>query len=282
MQGAVDAKIGTNDKFLQIINTDKSIVYIYNDKYETAQIRIDGKIISGYINSNGDSVIEYTTSGNKTVLAIYNKRGVAKYNVKLSNSTIGQYILSEDSKKLAYVEVNINGISATSSLYLVEFKNSETELKAKNVALEENSLIYEIEFVGNNILYRTDKKIVKLNLNNQNIKATNFEFDEIISLDLDLNKYSYVKFENGKYLLGINSVGGKNKKEIEIGDIPKNYVYSNGKIYVSYQKEMAIYNDLKMKIKEYKSDMVITKPVIIGNGNDVAFLVSNKLIIFTI
>lgn len=279
MQGAIDAKIVTNGKYLQIINTDKSIAYVFNDKYETAQIRVEGKILSGNITSKGDSVIEYEASGNKKILGVYDKHGKARYNVKLSNNTIGQYILSEDSKKLVYVDVNINGISVASSIKLVELKDSA---KVVELALKENSLIYEMDLVGTKLTYRTDKDIVQLDINTKKEKKSSVEQSGVVSLDLDENKYSYVEFNNGKYLLGIKSIGGKDKEKIEIKEMPKHYIYSKNKVYVCFQKEMYVYNDYKMMIKEYNSDMVITKPVILGEGNNIAFLVSNKLIIYTI
>ena len=279
MQGAIDAKIVTNGKYLQIINTDKSIAYVFNDKYETAQIRVEGKILSGNITSKGDSVIEYEASGNKKILGVYDKHGKARYNVKLSNNTIGQYILSEDSKKLVYVDVNINGISVASSIKLVELKDSA---KVVEFALKENSLIYEMDLVGTKLTYRTDKAIVQLDINTKKEKKSSVEQSGVVSLDLDENKYSYVEFNNGKYLLGIKSIGGKDKEKIEIKEMPKHYIYSKNKVYVCFQKEMYVYNDYKMMIKEYNSDMVITKPVILGEGNNIAFLVSNKLIIYTI
>ena len=282
MQGANDAKITTSGKYLQVINSDKSTVYVFNDKYDTAQIRIDGKILYGTINSKGDSVIEYEASGNKTVLGIYDKNGKAKYNVKLSNNTISQYVLSDNSSKLAYVEVNINGISASSTVQLVDLNGKGGEAKVEQFALEENSLIYELDFSGNNIVYRTDKDIVSINVSNKKKKVSSIEQDGIVSLDLDKNKYSYVEFENGKYFLGIKTIGGKDKKEIEINELPKHFVYIKDKVYVCFQKEMHIYNNSRKEIKEYKSDMVITKPVILGEGNNIAFLVSNKLIIYTI
>ncbi|MBR6613638.1 MAG: hypothetical protein IKK84_02605 [Clostridia bacterium] len=279
MQGAIDAKIVTDGKYLQIINTDKSIAYVFNDKYETAQIRVEGKIFSGNINSKGDSVIEYEASGNKKILAVYDKHGKAKYNVKLSSNTIGQYILSEDSKKLVYVDVNINGISVASSIKLVELKN---DAKVVELASEENSLIYEMDLIGNKLVYRTDKNIVQLDINTKKEKRSSIEQSGVVSLDLDKNRYAYVEFNNGKYLLGIKNIGGKDKEEVEIKEMPKHYIYSKDKVYVCFQKEMYVYNNYKMRIKAYNSDMVITKPVILGEGNNIAFLVSNKLIIYTI
>ncbi len=282
MQGAIDTKIATAGKYLQVINSDKSTVYIFNDKYETAQIRVEGKILYGTINTKGDSVIEYEASGNKTVLSIYDKNGKIKYNVKLSNNTIAQYVLSNDSTKLAYVDVNINGISATSSVQLVNLKEKTEELKVEQIALEENTLIYELDFSGNNLVYRTDKNVVSINMKSKKQKISSIEQEGIVSQDLNKNKYSYVEFENGKYFLGIKTIGGKDKKEVEIEELPKHFIYIEDKVYVCFQKEMYIYNNFKRQIKKYESDMVITKPVILGEGNNIAFLVSNKLIIYTI
>ena len=281
MTSAVDCDINTSGRYLQIINSDKSKIYIYNDKYETAQIRVDGTVLSGTINSKGDSVIEHTTSGNKTILTVYDKNGRAKYNVKVSNNTIGKYILSDDSKYLAYVDVNIKGISVSSKIQLIEFKGKKDAI-IKDVIDETNALIYDIEFDGNNLIYRSERNVGNYNIITEKLKSTSVSDNEITFLDIDGRKYSYVTSKKTGYYLGIRKVGTELEKEIPIEEQPRYYIYDNGKIYVCYQKKMCIYNNAKIKIKEYQSNTVITKPVTMNSGHDIAFLVSNKLIIYTI
>lgn len=80
----------------------------------------------------------------------------------------------------------------------------------------------------------------------------------------------------------MRNIGGKEKKNIEIREMPKYFIYDNGNIFICYQKGITVYNSFKMMLKEYNSSMVITEPIVFGNGRNVAFLVSNKLIMFSI
>lgn len=278
LKGAIDDYINTNGKYLQIINHDKSLIYIYKDKYEKARIKVDGTILSGYINNNGYSVIEYTTTGNKTILAVYDNDGDLKYNVKLSSNIIGKYVISSDEKYLAYVELNIKGISVATKVMIVELKTGSV----KTVHESETSLAYDINFVGNKLICKLDEEIIIYNLNNDTKKTSNIKDESIVSIDIDDKKYAYSKFENGKYFLGIKIIGGTEKENVHIKEMPKYFIYNNGNVFVCYQKNIEVYNSFKKKIKEYESVMIITEPIVFENGHSTAFLVSNKLVMFSI
>lgn len=281
LKGAIDDEINTNGKYIQIINKDKSLAYVYKNKYETARIKIEGTILSGYINEKGYSVIEYATTGNKTILAVYNSDGSLKYNVKLGSSIIGKYVLSNNSKYLAYVDVNIKGISASSSVVLVRLNNTE-ESVVTTLYTSPDSLVYDLGFDGNNIVYRLDEKVISQNIDTLESKMSEIKNKSVINIDFYEDKYSYVVFETGKYLLGVKKIGGKDRENVEISEMPRNFIYDNGNVFVFYQKSMEVYNSLRMKIKEYNGSMLITDPIVFGDGRNVAFLVSNKLIMFGI
>lgn len=202
LKGAIDDEINTNGKYIQIINKDKSLAYVYKNNYETAIIKIEGNILSGYINEKGYSVIEYTTTGNKTVLAVYNSDGVLKYNVKLGGSIIGKYVLSNNSKYLSYVDVNIKGISASSSVVLVRLNNPE-ESAVTTLYTSTDSLVYDLEFDGSNIVYRLDEKIIIQDIDSLEMKISEISNKSVINVDFYEDRYSYVIFESGKYLLGV-------------------------------------------------------------------------------
>lgn len=283
LPGAIDDYITTNGKYIQVINQDKSLVYIFKNKYEMARIKIEGEILSGYINQKGESVIEYTSAGNKALLAVYNNKGELQYNIKLSSNIIGKYVLSDNSKYLAYVDVNINGISLATDVKLIDLRNSSGQSAVQEMHSSDNSLVYDLEFNSNKYLvYKLDEQIVMQNIYNKEKKVSTIENESVVGIDMDKNKYAYVTFEDGKYFMGVRTVGGKDTKKIQLSEMPKYFVYNNGNIFVCYQKGVEIYNTLKMKIKRYDSDMVITSPTVFDNGRSLAFLISNKLIMFSI
>ena len=155
LEDTIEADIQTSGKYIQVINKDKGLVYVYKNKYETARIKTEGQIYSGSINEKGISVIEYSSSGNKTELGVYDNSGNKKYNIKLNNSVIGKYVLSDNSRYLAYVDVNVKGISAQTNINVIDLSNvKNNETVAKTVYTAENDLAYDIYWDGKNIVTR--------------------------------------------------------------------------------------------------------------------------------
>lgn len=283
IEGIVGAKVSTAGKYIQVINEDKALAYIYKDKYECARIKVDGDILSGTINEKGDSVIEYTSTGAKKTLAVYNKSGKLKYNVKLSNNIIGQYVLSDDSKYLAYIDVNIQGISAASTVNVVDFSKSSDNLNVEKIQPETSDLIYDLTFNKNKLSYRLEKQVITYNLNNKTKKVSEMEKEGITNIDIDKSKFAYVVANaDGTYSFSIRKIGAKESKLVALREMPKSFEYIDGNVFVCYQKHIDIYNSLKMNIKQYESDMVIANTTVFNEGKSVAVLLSDKIVIFTI
>lgn len=284
LEDMVNAKIATSGKYIQVINKDKNLVYVFKNKYEVARIKLEGKIYSGSINSNGDSVIEYNSNGTKTALAIYNNSGKIKYNVKLSNKIIGKYILSDNSRYLAYIDVNIDGISANTNVNVIDLKNiSEDKTNYKTAYTIENSLAYDIYWINSKLVIRTEDENVIYNASNE--KRSDFEIGSkaIVEIQNDNKNFVYTYIDgSGNYKLDIARMGKEKIKIIELNEEAKHLLYENGISYVCYNKKIEAYNNFGMKIKEYDSDIVITKPVVFNNGKSIAMTISNKLIMFTL
>lgn len=284
LDDTVDAEIITAGQYIQVINKDKGTAYIYKNKYEVARIKIEGKIYSGSINSKGDSVIEYSTNGNRTELGVYDSAGNKKYNVKLSNRIIGKYTLSDNSKYLAYADVNVTGISAQTNINLIDLSNIKDGTASTNIIdTVDNGLVYDIYWSGKTMIARLEDKYVLFDTAFDKKEEKQIDAGQIVNIGDYDKKYAYTKLdENGRYVLVIRNILGEKNKEISIDDAPKYFRYENGIIYVCYAKGIEAYNNFGMRIKKYSSDMIVTEPIIFNAGKSVAMLVSNKLIIFTI
>lgn len=284
LEDTIEADIITSGKYIQVINKDKSLVYIFKNKYEVARIKINGKIYSGSINNDGTSVIEYSSNGNKTELGVYDNSGRKRYNVKLSNNIIGKYVLSDNSKYLAYADVNVNGISAQTNINIIDLDNvNEEQVTTKTIHTVDNSLAYDMYWTGRTVVVRFEEKYMLYDTVFDKKEEMTIASGQLINIG-DYNKrYVYIKLdETGNYVLGIEKMMSDSLKTITIDDVPKYFEYENGIIYVCYAKKIEVYNNFGMKIKNYDSDMVITEPVVFNNGRSVVMAISNKLIMFTI
>lgn len=284
LEDTIEADINTSGKYIQIINKDKGLVYVYKNKYEVARIKIEGEIYSGSINDEGTSVIEYSSNGNKTELGVYNNSGKMKYNVKLSNNIIGKYVLSDNSRYLVYVDVNVRGISAQTSINLIDLTNiKEDETNAKTIHIADNSLAYEMYWTGKNVIARLEDSYILYNTNSGKKQDITISDGQVVSVGEYDKRYAYTQIdESGKYVLNIKKMTSDRIKSIAINDTPKYFKYKNGIAYVCYGKKIEAYNNFGMKIKNYDSEMVITEPVVFNNGRSIVMAISNKLIMFTI
>lgn len=284
LEDTVEAAIATSGKYIQVINKDKSQVYVYKNTYEVARIKIEGQIYSGTINEEGTSVIEYSENGNKTELGVFDNSGDKKYNIKLSNNIVGKYILSDNSKYLAYVDVNVKGISVQTNINYIDLSNiSEEKANITTVHTEENSLAYDIYWEGRNIVVRFGETHMMYKTSSGDKKIIPISENQLVYVDGYNKNYSYVAINSdGNSVLKLGKMTSDKVKSVVLEDMPKYFKYQEGIAYVCYAKKIEAYNNFGTKIKNYSSDTVITEPVIFNNGRSVVMALSNKLIVFTI
>lgn len=284
LEDTIDATISTAGEYIQIINKDKNIVWVYKNKYEVARIKLDGQIYSGTINEAGTSVIEYAAHGNKKTIGIYDNSGKIKYNIRPNNNIIGQYVLSDNSKYLAYTDVDISGISAYANVNLIDLTNvKEDESNANIIYTFDGSLAYDIYWDGREIITRFDDCYVIYNTKSKKTTDIKISNGQIVNVGDYSKRFAYTELDSkGNYLLTIRKMTSDKIKTVELTSNPKYFKYENGLIYVCYSKNIEVYNNLGMRIKSYASDMVVTEPVIFNNGRSLAMAVANKLIMFTI
>ena len=280
----VDADISTAGEYIQVINKDKKIVYVFRNKYEVARIKIDGTIYGGNINKEGMSIIEYSANGSKITLGIYDNDGNIKYNVKPSNNIIGKYVLSDNSKYLAYTDIDVGGISALTNVNLIDLADiQEHESNSNIIYTSDKSLAYDIYWDGKDIITRFDTSYMVYNISSEKAEITEISEGQLEFVGDYARRFAYTQLDsNGNHLLMIKKMLSDNLKTVQLNGAPKYFDYENGIAYVCYSKNIEAYNNWGMKIKDYNSNMVITEPVIFNSGRSLAMAISNKLVMFTI
>lgn len=277
--------IYTSGKYIQVTNFDTGYIYILEGQYEISRIKVEGEILSSKINSDGTSVVEYSTSGLKTALCIYNKKGKQLYSLKLTTNTLSDYVLSENSKYLAYSYADISGISLVTKVDIVELERlKDKEYEINTIVAKNNELVYKMYWEGKNLNILLNDSIIKYNYSSKKVEDSSISEINIIDMDICDNTLAYVSQDSvtSAYMLNVVDYELDVKSSTKLLEPPKYYMYSNGLIYVCYQKQIDIYNKYGTKVKSYISDTVITKPVIYNDGKCVAMYVSNRIITFKI
>lgn len=279
-------EIATAGKYIQIINKNNGYVYLYNNKYESARIKIDGTIKSGIITEDGMSIIEYSKAGAKTILGVYNKNGNEEYKIKLNSNTISQYVMSSNSNYLAYSEVIIDGISLSTNINIVDLSKANDETYTiPTLITKENELSYKMFFNGNKLIVLFENGAAVLSASSGKVSEFKIPNVNLLNLDIGTNKYSYVSLNSKKtsgYILSLLKFGDIESKDVLLKEAPIEIIYKNDLVYVVYKKQVSIYNSFEMNIKNYTSDTILTTPTIFNSGKSVAVPTSNKIIVFTI
>lgn len=272
-------------KYIQIVNNDTGYIYVLDNQYEVCRIKIQGNILSSNINVDGTSVVEYSTSGLKTVIGIYNKNGSEKYSLKLDSNTLSSYCLSENSRYLAYSYADISGISVVTKIDIIDLhKLGQEDYEFKTISEKNNELVHKMYWDNNELNVMLNNTIVKYNASSDKKEEFSTSGLNAINLDIDNKKIAYVSTQGDKanYILNIAKYNGKIKGDSNIDEAPKYFLYEYGLIYVCSQKQIKVYNTFGINVKNYESNTTITKPIIFNNGKNVAFSVSNRVTIFGI
>lgn len=278
-------EISVAGDFIQITNNDTGYIYVLDGQYEVGRIKLDGEILSASINNEGTSVIEYSTSGLKTVIGVYNKKGKELYSLKLDNNTVSSYSISDNSRYLAYAYADISGISLVTKITVIDLKKlSEENYQFKNIISKNNELVYKLYWSGNKLHALLNNSIIQYNASSN--KLEEFSISDINATNLDIfnGRIAYITTDasTAKYVLCVDKYNGKSTENVEIKDTPKYFVFENDLIYICSQNKINIYNKWGSRVKTYTSDMTITKPIIFDDGKCVALKISNKIVMFKI
>lgn len=270
--------INTAGKYIQVINYDTGYIYVLEGEYEVCRIKISGTILSAIINEEGTSVVEYSTSGLKTVVGVYTNKGTEKCMLKLDSNTVAAYAISSNSRYLAYSYADISGISLITKVDVVDLSNLQGDV-FNTIFEKNNQLVYKIYWEGNSLKILLDKCVINYDAGK---KVTENQLESLITVDMYNSKIAYVVNEDSKYVIKVDKFNGKNIGEVEISEVPKHFAYTNDLIYVCLQNEIYAYNKWGKCVKQILSDNAVTKPVVFNSGKSIAYTISNKIYIFTI
>ncbi len=274
--------ITSEGKYLQVVNKDSGYIYIFENKYEVARIKIEGDIKSANINENGDTAVLYSSPGVKAAISIYSKKGKEVYKLKLANDNVVNFNLSENLKYLAFTEVVMQGISITENINIVDITKSNNIQTIKNITSE---IVYGLDIVGDNLDIITDMAVYRYDTINKKFIEEKLDNKNIMFVDYVNKKLAFISKKadsDAKSQLVTKSIKNEKERVVEIEEVPKDFKYTNNLSYIIYQKRIDIYNNFGKKVKVYKSDNMIINTVIFNSGKSIAIPYSNKIEIINI
>ena len=267
------------ENYMAVSNNSNGIVYLFNNKKEILNMKVDGKIEHIYMDDNGNMAIEYATNSYKKIIGVYDRKGNNKYNTYLEYTAIIDIKLLDNAKKLLITQADSNSFKVGCSINLLD--GTAEEMNLKQILKLDNNFIYNIEKKNNDLILLLDNKVVKYNMDkNEQTELKEFASSQVLFVSL-LNKY-YTAIEksltdNSAYTIVTNDYNNVQISTINIENSPKFVVNSEYLNYCIYQNKLQVMN--KWGIEVLSKDLTnAPKNIIIFNDNKSAALIyTNKV-----
>lgn len=268
------------NQFMIVSNNSNGKIYLFENKKEILNTKIDGEIDEIFIDENGNYVVEYSTSGYKKVLGVYSKKGKNLYNAYLSSNPIVNIKMIDNVKQLVVIQTNTSTFKSGITVSLI---NSASGENINEIATFDNNFIYDLTIQNRNIIMLLDDKIVKCNIDTKDVaNIYTFDSSQVMFIGLSSNYYSLISKElkdnqENAYSLISNRLDNTNVSKNEITDSPKMFQNTSVLNYLIYQDSLQIINKWGVEVKNIKLDFPPKNIVIFNNGKTIALIYSNKI-----
>jgi len=262
-----------HEKYMAISNNSNGIIYLFNGKKEILNMKVDGKIEYIYMDDNGNMAVEYATNSYKKIIGVYDRKGNNKYNTYLEYTAIVDIEILKNGNELLIMQADSNSFKVGCSIKLLDGTTEEKNMQ--QVLKLDNSFIYSVKKINNELILLLDNKIIKYNIEtNQQQELKEFDSSQVLFVSL-LDKY-YTSIEkslnNNLYNIVTKDYNNVEISMMEIENLPKFVVSSENLNYCIYQNKLQVMN--KWGIEVLSKDLNIApKNIIIFNNNKSAALI---------
>ena len=268
------------ENFMIVSNNSNGKIYLFENKKEILNTKIDGQIDEIFLDCDGNYVVEYSTSGYKKVLGVYSKKGKNLYNAYLSSNPIVNLKILNNAKQLIIVQTNTDTFKSGLTISIIDSLNDN---QIKTIATLDNNFIYDLTIQKRNIIMLLDDRIVKCNIDTKEIAdICNFDSSQMMFVSLSNNYYSTLSKELsqqnlGKYSIVSNRFDNTNISITKIEDSPK--IFKSYKVlnYLVYQDFLQVVNKWGIEVKNIELDFPPKNIVAFNNGKTLALIYSNKI-----
>lgn len=278
-------KLYIKDKYMVISNSANGYIYLFYNKKEILDKKIDGTIKSIYLDEYGNMAVEYSTNGYKKIIGVYNKNGDTLSEIYLNSDAIVDISLIDRCSKVLVTKVVSSSYSV--GIQVVSYNLKDENLTESEIAKIDDAYAFKVVNKKSEIILLCEDKIISINYNTKEQKTIKeFKESQIIFSDIAKNYYvmveSLLQDTNNLYKISMNSYSGEEITSVELNNSPmslKNDGYVN---YLIYQNTVDVFNKWGVNIKKIDINMYPKKTVTFNDGKSIALIYTNKIEIFNI
>ena len=272
--------IYTYEKYMVIVNNTSGNIYLFESKKEILDQNIDGTINHVYLDEYGNMAVEYSTSGYKKVVGVYNNSGRNLYNAYLDNDAIVDLKIIENSNKLLVLQTSSVSSKIGIKVNLIDGTKENDNLI--QIAKFDNNFVYDLTIQGRNIIIVLDDRLVKLNIDDKKVTdIMSFESSQLSFISLTSNYFTTVEKElnsdSSNYKINMKRFDNSLISSTSIDNVPK-FIQNSGLLnYFVYQDRLSVINKWGIEVKSENID-IAPKNIIVFNGQKaIALVYTNKI-----
>lgn len=279
----------SDHKYLALAQKDGNNFYLFHEDKLIFELKADGTITNISVNKNGYVAINVLKSGYRSVIELYDPQGQMLFTTYLASTYVSDMKISNNNKKLAFIETDTSGIKIISRIKVVDIDKLSNDVNIRKLVEENDSIISRINFINNNeIIYLTENKVGKVDLEEQ--ISTIYEITTTNITNVDFNQENYIaivqKADSGIFnthtdIIIIDKNGNQIGKYTIDGSV-KMIEMKDNIICVGIGQEVHFITATGRLIKNYTTTMDIKEVLIYDNGNHAALVYRNKIEIINI
>lgn len=239
------------------------------------------------VNNEGYVAVKGYDNNYNSIIILYNSEGKELFKQYLSN-TVVDISISNDSKYLAYAELNTLGILVQSNIKIISIEKALHDTNNSTVysyETEIDKLILDIKYQKNDKLVCMYDNSIDVIENNKSREIINLKNKNITYMSIDLEDSAVIVEENSNNnlvksnVIVINTSNSKEHKYV-LNQIVKEIYVTDNAIALNCGKELHVIGKNGWLIKKYISKKEIDNIII--SKRLVGIIEKNRLLIFDI
>lgn len=260
----------SNGIYTVIASKEKGFIklFIKNKEQWSKTVPFDVKGLN--VNSKGYVCVVFSQNGYKSGVRVYSTNGDEISNAYLGSTYAIDADVSNDGKIVYLVEVDLNGINATSNLKLIEMSTNSSKV----YQIGEDEIVTCVDIKNQNDVYiQTNKAIYLFNNQNELKKIFSFENKNIGYASIINNSSVFIVEKSNKILRTINELD----YSLELEDEPQFIDSMKDKIAMCFENEIWVVNDKCNVIKKVKVTNGLVDIRFINDGKTLALIHNGRI-----
>lgn len=275
--------IKTKGNYMLVTNDSTGTIYLFENRKEILNKKIDGTIKNTFIDKYGNMAIEYSVDSSHTdLISIFNKNGEERINFYRNN--IIDLQLLNDANKIVFTQTNTESSTIGVKFNLIDISKKEDE-RLKEIVTLNNQFVYDFKVLGKYIYALTDSKILKINIEDGSIDTLKeFSSAQMLFTALNDKYYTYLErdIDTSKYKIENINYEGTTISSTLLESVPKAMASSKFINYYIYQEHVYIQNKWGVELEQREIGFTPKQTVVFNNCKSIALIYTNKIYILNI